>query len=173
MLSVEGRVPLLHGDLKQRAAQHELLGQRDGLWERAGRRRRSPNTGGARGRQAAPSLLHDDLEQRAAQHTSPQDTTAACGEERTTRSRMGERRAARERRAAQRTGRKRAPAGRGQTDGPQVKTLGWIRFGLEFILAIGSIIHGGFGWRRYVVPCKSYGTGSVSPNNDAKSALPP
>jgi hypothetical protein len=43
-----------------------------------------------------------------------------------------------------------------------VKTLGWIRFGLEFILSIRSIIDGGFGWRRYVVPGKTYGTGSFS-----------
>jgi hypothetical protein len=54
------------------------------------------------------------------------------------------------------------PRADGRTPLAQVKTLGWIRFGLEFILSIRSIIDGGFGWRRYVVPCKTYGTGSFS-----------
>jgi hypothetical protein len=54
------------------------------------------------------------------------------------------------------------PASLGRTHSPGPgENAGMDKFCLGFILAIGSIIDGGFGWRRYVVPCKSYDTGSV------------
>jgi hypothetical protein len=81
---------------------------------------------------------------------------AACGAERMAHD-------ATRRMRAQHARRKRAPRLPRTDSLALVKMLEWIRFCLDFILAIGSITDSGFGWRRCVVPCKSYDTRPVSP----------